>query len=174
MEGGIWGFESLSLYARGISSAAEHRVCKPECKGSSPLYSTPAIPLHKDVAATNGLRPTFCIFDEDPELNVVPQKKAVKQVSDARNVTVSPAGLAGFVLDSISFLPTTRTVEKVNENTGRYYQVSEDIPAEELFTLVAIRVGENGKFVVQVTDHDLDKLNTRKVRNEKVTEYETL
>lgn len=177
MEGGIWGFESLSLYG------AAHWRSILGTAGSNPVGSTPPFKRIKDVVITDDLKYIESLIIKWQEaakrssFNTVtgpgfgPKQKEVKV--SARNVAVSPAGLTEVVSDLVALLPTTRTIEKMAEQTGRYYTTQEKIPAEELFTIVAIRVGADGKFVVQLSENDLDRMNKNKVRDTAVSEYES-
>lgn len=88
--------------------------------------------------------------------------------------TVTSEGLAAFVKDLLSLLKKKRTVEKVAPETGKYYMVTEDIPESELFTVVEIRNGDDGKFVVRANKLDLDRLNKRAIQDAQVLQYQSL
>lgn len=88
-------------------------------------------------------------------------------------MTLTANGLADFVQGLVSLLKNKRTVEKVAPDTGRYYNVTEEIPAEELFTIVEIRNGNDGKFVVRANVGDLDQMTKRDMLKSQVAKFES-
>lgn len=94
-------------------------------------------------------------------------------VSDKREITVTAEGLRTFVEDLVSLLTKTKRVEKIAPETGRRYYEMVGIPAEELFSLVEIRNGEDGKFVLRVSPNDLHVLHSRSAINDQIKKYES-